>query len=147
MGLNVIHLKDLTPEEAKVMTLDVLKTLNPEDIQNEKDRGQLVVEVNYKPFDENDMPINFEGTGEVQKAPEGTPEGGGVLVVIIHEAQDLEGKHHCNPSVVLHFKGEQRKTKVLSMHVYMNTNLISICMMSTSMINFNFNLKSGSIHT
>ncbi|KAL8459163.1 hypothetical protein ACS0TY_036580 [Phlomoides rotata] len=111
MGMNVIHLKELTPEEPIVMTLDILKNLNPDDIQNEKDRGQLVVEVNYKPFDENDIPINFEGTGEVQKAPEGTPEGGGVLVVIIHEAQDLEGKHHCNPSVRLHFKGEERKTK------------------------------------
>lgn len=113
MGVNVIHLKDLTPEEPKVMTLDILKNLNLDDIQNDKDRGQLEVEVKYKPFDENEMPVNFEGTGQVQQAPEGTPEGGGVLVVIIHEAQDLEGKHHCNPAVRLHFKGDKRDTKVI----------------------------------
>lgn len=113
MGLNIIHLKELTPEEPKVMTLDLLKNLNPDDIQNEKSRGQLVVEVNYKPFNDNELPSNLEGSGEVQKAPEGTPDGGGVLVIIVHEAQDLEGKHHTNPSVRLHFRGEERKTKVI----------------------------------
>ncbi|KAJ1398977.1 Synaptotagmin-like mitochondrial-lipid-binding domain [Sesbania bispinosa] len=36
-------------------------------------------------------------TQTVQQAPEGTPEGGGLLVVIVHEAQDVEGKYHTNP--------------------------------------------------
>lgn len=112
MGLNIVQLKDLTPEEPKTLTLDLLKNLDPNDVQNEKSRGQMVVEVNYKPFKEHEMP-NFEESGEVVKAPEGTPEAGGLLVVIIHEAQDLEGKYHTNPYVRLLFRGEEKKTKVI----------------------------------
>ncbi|KAK9165121.1 hypothetical protein Scep_000312 [Stephania cephalantha] len=111
MGMNEIKLKDLTPEEPKVMTLDLLKTLDPNDVQNEKSRGQLVVEVTYKPFKEADIPKEFEDSNEVQKAPEGTPASGGLLVVIIHEAQDVEGKHHTNPYVRILFRGEEKKTK------------------------------------
>ncbi|PIN12477.1 hypothetical protein CDL12_14902 [Handroanthus impetiginosus] len=113
MGLNIIQLKELIPEEPKVMTLDLLKNLNPDDNQNEKSRGQLVVEVNYKPFKDDELPSNLENSGEVQKAPEGTPDNGGLLVIIVHEAQDMEGKHHTNPSVRINFRGEERKTKTL----------------------------------
>ncbi|KAL0347486.1 UNVERIFIED_CONTAM: Synaptotagmin-2 [Sesamum calycinum] len=81
-------------------------------VPNEKSRGQIVVEVNYKPFKDDEIP-NFEEAGEVEKAPEGTPETGGLLVIIIHEAQDVEGKYHTNPSVRLHFRGEEKKTKTV----------------------------------
>lgn len=111
MGMNVIPLKELTPEEPKVMTLDLLKNMDPNDVQNEKSRGQIVVEVLYKPFKEDEMPIDVQDSNELQKAPEGTPAGGGLLVVIIHEAQDVEGKHHTNPYVRLLFRGEEKKTK------------------------------------
>lgn len=114
MGVNIVHLKDLTPEEPKVLTLDLLKNLNRDDPQNEKSRGQLVLEVMYKAFSDEQMPANFEESKEVQTAPEGTPEGGGLFVVIVHEAQDLEGKHHTNPSVRLIFRGEEKRTKVYS---------------------------------
>ncbi|XP_042063222.1 synaptotagmin-2-like [Salvia splendens] len=114
MGLNIVELKNLTPEEPKTLTLDLLKNLNPNDAQNEKSRGQMVVEVNYKPFKDHQMPTNVEDADDaVQKAPEGTPDGGGLLVIIVHEAQDLEGKNHTNPSVRLLFRGEERKTKVV----------------------------------
>ncbi|KAK7831032.1 synaptotagmin-2 [Quercus suber] len=111
MGMNVIPLKELTPEEPKVMTLDLLKNMDPNDVQNEKSRGQIVVEVLYKPFKEDEMPIDVQDSNELQKAPEGTPAGGGLLVVIIHEAQDVEGKHHTNPYVRLLFRGEEKKTR------------------------------------
>ncbi|CAK9178401.1 unnamed protein product [Ilex paraguariensis] len=111
MGLNAIPLKELTPDEPKVMTLDLLKTMDPNDVQNEKSRGQLVIEAIYKPFADDEIPKDAEDSNAIQKAPEGTPEGGGLLVVIVHEAQDLEGKHHTNPSVRLLFRGEERKTK------------------------------------
>lgn len=111
MGMNVIPLKELTPEEPKVLTLNLLKNMDPNDVQNEKSRGDLVVEAVYKPFKEDEIPNELEDPNAVDKAPEGTPAGGGLLVVIIHEAQDVEGKHHTNPFVRLLFRGEERKTK------------------------------------
>ncbi|CAN0906210.1 SYT2 [Linum grandiflorum] len=111
MGMNVVPLKDLTPEEAKVMTLELLKNMDPNDVQNEKSRGQLVVELLYKPFKEDEMPHAVEEANGIEKAPEGTPSGGGLLVVIVHEAQDVEGKNHTNPYVKITFRGEERKTK------------------------------------
>ncbi|XP_030541494.1 synaptotagmin-2 [Rhodamnia argentea] len=111
MGMNVVPLKELTPEEPKVLTLNLLKNMDPNDVQNEKSRGDLVVEVVYKPFKEDEIPNDLEDSNAVDKAPEGTPAGGGLLVVIVHEAQDVEGKHHTNPYVRLLFRGEERKTK------------------------------------
>ncbi|GJR06023.1 putative C2 domain, synaptotagmin-like mitochondrial-lipid-binding domain, C2 domain superfamily protein [Tanacetum coccineum] len=111
MGINVVPLKDLTPEEPKTLTLDLLKNLDPSDTQNEKSRGQIVVEVMYKPFAEDEMTTDIEESSAMQKAPVGTPEGGGLLVVIIHEGEDLEGKHHTNPSVRILFHGEEKRTK------------------------------------
>ncbi|CAF2163008.1 hypothetical protein IGI04_026977 [Brassica rapa subsp. trilocularis] len=111
IGMNVIQLKDLTPEEPKLMTLELLKSMEPNEPVSEKSHGQLVVEVEYKSFKEDDIPDNLDDPNAVEKAPEGTPSGGGLLVVIVHEAEDLEGKYHTNPSVRLMFKGEERKTK------------------------------------
>lgn len=112
MGMNVIPLKELTPDESKVVTIDLLKNMDPNDAQNEKSRGQLVVELVYKPFKDNEIPNDIEDSNAVEKVPEGTPAGGGLLVVIVHEAQDVEGKHHTNPYVKLLFRGEERRTKV-----------------------------------
>uniref|UniRef100_A0A2C9W0F0 C2 domain-containing protein n=1 Tax=Manihot esculenta TaxID=3983 RepID=A0A2C9W0F0_MANES len=112
MGMKVVPLKELPPEEPKFMTLDLLKNMDMNDSQNEKSRGQLEVELTYKPFKEEEMPSGFEeSSNTVQKAPDGTPAGGGLLVVIVHEAQDVEGKHHTNPHARLIFRGEERKTK------------------------------------
>ncbi|GFS35987.1 calcium-dependent lipid-binding (CaLB domain) family protein [Actinidia rufa] len=111
MGLNVVPLQELTPDEPKVVTLDLLKNMDPNDVQNEKSRGQIVLELIYKPFKDDEMPKDTEESNAVEKAPEGTPDGGGLLVVIVHEAQDLEGKHHTNPQVRLLFRGEERRTK------------------------------------
>ncbi|CAL8995530.1 unnamed protein product [Prunus brigantina] len=113
MGMNVIPLKDLTPDEPKVVTVDILKNMDANDAQNEKLRGQLVVELIYKPFKEDEMPKDDEDPNAIQKAPEGTPAGGGVLVVLVHEAEDVEGKHHTNPQVRILFRGEERRTKMV----------------------------------
>ncbi|CAL9101812.1 synaptotagmin-2-like [Musa acuminata AAA Group] len=114
MGVNSIPLKDLTPDETKSLTLDLLKNLDPNDPQNDKSRGQIVLEVTYRPFKEGEVANDIsEDEGEIEKPPEGTPAGGGLLVVIVHEAQDLEGKHHTNPYVRILFRGEEKKTKCL----------------------------------
>lgn len=112
IGMNVIPLKDLTPDETKYVTLNLLKSMDANDPANEKFRGQLTVDVTYKPFKEGDSDIETtDESGVIEKAPDGTPEGGGLLVVIVHEAQDVEGKHHTNPYARILFKGEERKTK------------------------------------
>ncbi|XP_020208690.1 synaptotagmin-2 [Cajanus cajan] len=111
MGMNVIQLKEITPDESKVVTLNLLKTLDPSDPENEKSRGQLTVEVLYKPFNEDELAQSAEDSNAIEKAPEGTPASGGLLVITIHEAEDVEGKHHTNPYARLIFKGEERKTK------------------------------------
>ncbi|CAL0328679.1 unnamed protein product [Lupinus luteus] len=111
MGMNIIQLKELTPDEPKVLTLNLLKTMDPNDPENVKPRGQLTVEVLYNPFKADELPENAEDGNPIEKAPDGTPAGGGLLVVIIHEAEDVEGKHHTNPYARLTFKGEERKTK------------------------------------
>ncbi|KAH7668984.1 C2 domain-containing protein [Dioscorea alata] len=110
MGMNLIPLRDLVPDKPRFFTLDLLKTMDPNDPQNQKVRGQLFVEVTYKPFNED--------SDAVEKTPAGTPSGGGLLVVIVHEAQDLEGKHHTNPYVQILFRGETKKTK----HIKKNRN-------------------------
>ncbi|MCI35635.1 synaptotagmin-2-like, partial [Trifolium medium] len=84
MGMNVIPLKELTPNEPKELTLKLLKTLEPDNPENEKPRGELVVEVMYKPFTEDELPKNPEDNNGIEKAPEGTPATGGLLVIIIH---------------------------------------------------------------
>ncbi|XP_061363700.1 synaptotagmin-2-like isoform X2 [Gastrolobium bilobum] len=111
MGLNAIPLKELIPDEPKVLTLNLLKTLDPNNPENEKSRGQLIVEVLYNPFKDDKLPDNVEDPSAIEKAPEGTPASGGLLVVTIHKAEDVEGKHHTNPYARLIFKGEERKTK------------------------------------
>ncbi|MFS7937492.1 putative C2 domain, synaptotagmin-like mitochondrial-lipid-binding domain, C2 domain superfamily [Helianthus anomalus] len=112
MGMNVVPLKEITSEEPRVMTLELLKNMDPNDPQNEKSRGQIMIELEYKPFKDDQAPA--DGVENViEKAPDGTPEGGGLLVVIIHQAEDLEGKHHTNPSVRVIFRGEEKKTKMV----------------------------------
>ncbi|KAK8622263.1 hypothetical protein V6N13_117186 [Hibiscus sabdariffa] len=111
MGMNEVPLKDLTPEEPKVLTLELLKNMNAEESENEKSRGQLVVELTYKPFKEEEIQKTFQESRTLQRAPDNTPDGGGMLVVIVHEAEHVEGKNHSNPYVRILFRGEERKTK------------------------------------
>jgi hypothetical protein len=113
MGTNMVPLKDLVPDETKTVTLNLLKTMDLNDAQNEKNRGQVILELTYKQFKEDNLTKELTDEADtVEKPPEGTPDGGGLLVVTVHEAQDLEGKHHTNPYVKIIFRGEERKTEV-----------------------------------
>lgn len=125
MGMNVIPLKEVSPEEPKRVTLDLVKTLDPNDVQNEKSRGQIVVELTYKPFKEEELGRGFDETQTVPKAPEGTPAGGGQLVIIVHEAQDVEGKYHTNPHVRLIYRGDEKKSKVHDPQKYLRSTFYS----------------------
>ncbi|XP_020586414.1 synaptotagmin-2 [Phalaenopsis equestris] len=111
IGMQVIPLKQLSPDEPKTLTLELVKTMDLSET-DDKSRGQIVVELLYSPFKEDALPNEVvEDADGLEKAPEGTPAGGGLLVITIHEAEDLEGKHHTNPYARIIFKGEERKTK------------------------------------
>jgi len=111
MGIQSFPLKELTPSETKSVTLDIRKSIDPNDPQNLKARGQITMEMTYNPFREDENLPDDNEDGEVEKAPEGTPSGGGLLVVRGLEAEDVEGKHHTNPYVRLLLRGEEKKTK------------------------------------
>ncbi|KAL3700745.1 hypothetical protein R1sor_018767 [Riccia sorocarpa] len=132
LGIQVIQLKDLVPEQQQTFSLNLVKNLDPNDSSNQKNRGQITLELNYKPFklEHHDLPEHHDSDdnedGEstdtsplVSKVPSKltgplvVPPGGGLLVVIIHYAEDLEGKHHTNPYVKITFRGEQRRTKAI----------------------------------
>lgn len=119
MGVNIVPVKDVPPDVTKLFTLDLLKNMDPYEGDNDKSRGQLVVELTYKPFNEEDL---LKDNGAlIQNVPEGTPPGGGLLVVIVHEAQDVEGKHHTNPQARVLFKGEQKRTKVHVLNILLDS--------------------------
>eukprot|EP00250_Pteridium_aquilinum_P035462 c9459_g1_i1 orf=161-1768(+) len=108
LGMQVIPLVSLTPDVKQTHTLPVRKNMDDNDPANKKNRGQITLETVYKPFkDEEVIPEDDEG----ERPPEGTPQGGGCLVVIVREAEDLEGKHHTNPYARVLYKGTEHKTK------------------------------------
>ncbi|KAJ9549055.1 hypothetical protein OSB04_021598 [Centaurea solstitialis] len=75
ISIGPVNKAELVPNEAKVLTLELSKNKDPNDVQNEKARRQITVELLYKPFKEEDMPT-FEDAGDVQKkAPIGSPAG------------------------------------------------------------------------
>lgn len=118
LGMQVVPLRSLTPNETKELTLDLVKNTNPNDPQDKKCRGQLVVELTCSLFREESKRLSgpldrFERKeSEVGKATEYVYLGAGLLLVTVEGAKDLEGKHHNNPYAVVICRGEQKKTKV-----------------------------------
>lgn len=110
LGMQVVPLSSLVPEEPKPLTLDLRKNMDDNDPSNLKPRGQITVELLYRPFKEDDT---IPEEKDEMKAPEGTPQGGGVLVVVVHKADDVEGRHHTNPLAKVVYKGQEFKTKRL----------------------------------
>ncbi|XP_072956281.1 synaptotagmin-3 isoform X2 [Typha angustifolia] len=118
LGMQVVPLRLLTPHETKSFTLDLLKNLNPNDPHNKKNRGKLVVELTFDPFKEENGRFSgiLNGDSNVNSIKQDYPDissNGGVLLVTIEGAEDVEGKHHNNPYAVVIFRGEKKKTKVI----------------------------------
>lgn len=114
--MDVIPLKDLVPEETTTLTHNLVKNMDLNDPANQKPRGSITVELTYKPFKEDEMADIKEGDEDEEQdnPPEGVPAGGGLLVVIVHDAEEVEGKHHTNPFCRILFKGEEMRTKVFN---------------------------------
>ena len=47
-----------------------------------------------------------------ERVPKGTNLNGGLLLVTILQAEEVEGKYHTNPFVEVHFHGGKKKTMV-----------------------------------
>lgn len=133
IGMQLVPLKLLTPNEMKEFTLDLVKNMNINDPQNKKRRGKLVVELTYVHFKTDSFKSNGNGNigfeskeCEGSRSPdEGALGGAGLLLVMIQAAEDVEGEHHSNPYALIRFRGEKRKTKV-SKHFF-SPDSCSLC--------------------
>lgn len=114
--MQVIPLRLLTPYESKLFTLDLVRSMNPNDPQNKKNRGKLIVELTFDPLREDNMSSDAEGNASVRRDADGG--GGGVLLVSVENAEDVEGKRHTNPYAEVLFRGERKKTKVVMLLNY-----------------------------
>ncbi|KAK9059796.1 hypothetical protein SSX86_020500 [Deinandra increscens subsp. villosa] len=101
LGMQMVPLKLLQPNETMEFTLDLLKNTNVADPNKKQQRGQIMLEMTYAPFKEdNDVlsgpltPVNREND---VRFGGGTPSGAGVLLVTVQGAEDIEGVHHNNP--------------------------------------------------
>ncbi|XP_057983473.1 synaptotagmin-3-like isoform X2 [Malania oleifera] len=120
LGMQVVPLKYLSPCETKKFTLDLLKITVYNDPQNKKPRGQIVVEMAYNPFREDNKgyiaPLDAsasEANTVKRKSRDKSFHGAGLLLVNVQGAEDVEGKHQTNPYALIHFRGEQRKTQII----------------------------------
>lgn len=116
--MQTVPLRSITPNETKEFTLDLVKNTNPNDPQNQKWRGQLVVELTFNLFrdDSKRFSVSFDNhvrnESDVGVSTEFASLGAGLLLVTVQRAEDVEGKHHSNPYALIIFRGEQKKTKV-----------------------------------
>ncbi|KAF5194991.1 Synaptotagmin-3 [Thalictrum thalictroides] len=117
LGMQVVPLSMLVPQETKSFTLDLVKNLNSNDPQNKRKRGQLIVELTFNLFREDIH--RFSGSLERKDSSTGSvsedkhSSGAGVLLVVIQGAEDVEGKNHNNPYAIILFRGDHKKTKMI----------------------------------
>lgn len=107
VGSTSRELMDLRPEKPHTRTDSIT--------YKGDSHGKIKFKVVYKPFS---YYTNFEDVCTLQKAPTGTPQGGGLLVIIIHQGSGFKGKHHTNPYVSFLFQGELKKTMVCVFVLY-----------------------------
>lgn len=117
--MQVIPLSLLVPNETKTFTLDLLKNLNPNDPQNKKNRGKIVVELTYNPFteDSNTSICGLLDRSDINESIRRSSTtnnltNGGVLLVTIERAEHIELKRCKKIYATILFKGEYNKTKV-----------------------------------
>ncbi|KAM7531731.1 hypothetical protein LguiB_035141 [Lonicera macranthoides] len=121
LGMQVVPLKMLAPYEMKEVTLDLLKNMNPNDPQNKKPRGQIMVQLTFIPFKEDNDTGRSSGplhrhsrTESIGKASEDSSLcTAGLLLVTIIAAEDVEGRHRNDPYALVLFRGEKKKTKTI----------------------------------
>ncbi|KAJ8754096.1 hypothetical protein K2173_001994 [Erythroxylum novogranatense] len=119
LGMQVVPLKTLTPHETKAFTLVLAKNENPNDPENKKPRGKLMIELTFKPFREEGE--RFSGLLDCSDHTQSESRNvsrdlslnkGGLLVVTVQGAEKVEGKRHNNPYAVIMFRGDLKQTKI-----------------------------------
>ncbi|XP_020548862.1 synaptotagmin-3 [Sesamum indicum] len=120
LGTQIFPLKLLTPNELKEVTLDLLKDTGVTDPDNKRQRGQILLQLTYAPFREDHDSFSgiMDGYAKkdsiVDRAPSNvSPTGAGLLLVTVQGAQDVEGSRHNNPYVLVIFRGEIKKSKIM----------------------------------
>ncbi|KAL6586454.1 hypothetical protein OROMI_001442 [Orobanche minor] len=115
LGTQTFPLKLLMPNEPKQVTLDLLKDTNITDPRNKKQRGQILLELTYAPFREDSDGVSgvlFDSY--IRKESLFDREmGSGLLLVTVQGAYDVEGSRHNNPYVLIIFRGETKKSKMM----------------------------------
>jgi Ca2+-dependent lipid-binding protein len=113
-GVAVVNVKDVVGQGERDLWLELAKT-TAGSAPGDKPYGRLHVVAEYKELkDEMDADTTTNAGGEeaVERAPAGTPKGGGVLVVIVHNGQELEAKHGTPTAYVkLKYRNIEFKTK------------------------------------
>ncbi|XP_047321887.1 synaptotagmin-3-like [Impatiens glandulifera] len=120
LGTQLLPLKELVPNEKREFTLDLIKDTNVSEPEK-KPRGHITLEVTYAPFRDNDN--EFSGTLEelqtgsfnkvVPRNISTNGIDGGLLLVIVYGAKNVEGRFHNNPYTLVVFRGEIRKSKMV----------------------------------
>ncbi|CAH9090202.1 unnamed protein product [Cuscuta europaea] len=116
LGMQAVPLKFLKPYEKKEFTLNLLNSTDSNDPQNKKPRGEITLEMTFVPFQEDSKKFSSILGNQKTESTKSIPEsnclqGAGLLSVRLVGADDIEGKTHTNPYAVIHFRGEERKTK------------------------------------
>ncbi|KAF3443024.1 hypothetical protein FNV43_RR16945 [Rhamnella rubrinervis] len=124
LGMQVVPLRLLNPQETRVLKLNLVKNTNPNDPHNKKSRGQLEVELTFKPFKDDNG--RFSGAhllngnsmimrDNVGKSSKDMPlNEAGLLMLTVQGAQNVEGKNHSsNPYALVCFGGERKQTKLV----------------------------------
>jgi len=117
-GVAALAVADLKSGEKRDLWLDLAKTLTPPAegaAGSSKKYGQLHLVAEYKELKDemaDETEVGAGGEEAVERAPEGTPRGGGLLVVIVHSGQELETKHGVPTAYVkLKYRHHEVKTK------------------------------------
>ncbi|CAN1775836.1 SYT3, partial [Linum perenne] len=115
IGVQLVPLNLLAPNKKKEFTLELMKTTNHayNELRKKKYRGKLVVELTFSLFREDNDNASRQSDDAASTDSDNTR--GGLLVVTVLGAENVEGHHHNNPYALVAFRGEEKRTKVTKM--------------------------------
>ncbi|CAN1775843.1 SYT3, partial [Linum perenne] len=118
IGVQLVPLNLLAPNKKKEFTLELMKTTNHayNELRKKKYRGKLVVELTFSLFREDNDNASRQSDDAASTDSDNTR--GGLLVVTVLGAENVEGHHHNNPYALVAFRGEEKRTKVTKRKIF-----------------------------